>query len=84
MAAGCAGPGAPPLVWDTERQYTRERLEVYYLSHSAKPVGEEQLTEARTAACRAAAAVFTSTVLLHLPVTAVLSRICMRFYMQWR
>jgi hypothetical protein len=40
-----AGPEAPPLVWDTEQQYTRERLDVYYMSHSGKPISEEQLTE---------------------------------------
>jgi hypothetical protein len=40
-----AGPEAPPLVWDTEQQYTRDRLDVYYLSHSGKPISEEQLTE---------------------------------------
>ena len=40
-----AGPEAPPLVWDTEQQYTRDRLDVYYMSHSGKPISEEQLTE---------------------------------------
>jgi hypothetical protein len=32
-------------VWDTEQQYTRDRLDVYYMSHSGKPISEEQLTE---------------------------------------
>jgi hypothetical protein len=32
-------------VWDTEQQYTRDRLELYYLSHSGKPISEEHLTE---------------------------------------
>ncbi len=36
------------MEWDSEGQYTRERVEVYYLSHSAKPVGEDQLTEVLT------------------------------------
>ncbi len=32
-------------MWDTEQQYTRDRLDVYYMSHSGKPISEEQLTE---------------------------------------
>ena len=36
---------APPLHWDEERHYTRSRLELYYLSHAAKPLHLEQLTE---------------------------------------
>ena len=36
---------APPLQWDSERAYTRSTIETYYLSHAAKPLGLEQLTE---------------------------------------
>ena len=48
-----AGPDAPPLVWDTEHQYTRDQLDVYYMSHSGKPISEEQLTEVGPATWRA-------------------------------
>lgn len=40
------GPEAPPLEWDVERSYGREAIEVYYLSHAARPIGREALTEA--------------------------------------
>lgn len=36
---------APPLQWDSEHAYTRSNIETYYLSHAAKPLGLEQLTE---------------------------------------
>ena len=36
---------APPLDWDTERQYTRSNLELYYLAYAAKPLSLQQLTE---------------------------------------
>ena len=36
---------APPLDWDTEHQYTRNQLELYYLAHAAKPLSLQQLTE---------------------------------------
>ena len=36
---------APPLQWDSERAYTRGTIEAYYLSHAAKPLALEQLTE---------------------------------------
>lgn len=39
--------GAPSLQWDSERAYTRSNIEVYYLSHAAKPLGLEQLTQVR-------------------------------------
>lgn len=39
------GPGAPPLEWDEAGAYRRDALEVYYLSHAAQPLSEEQLTE---------------------------------------
>ena len=38
-------PDAPPLEWDDEHHYTRDRLELYYLSHAAKPLPLDQLTE---------------------------------------
>ncbi len=40
-------PDAPPLDWDDEHQYTRDRLRLYYLSHAARPLPLEQLTEVR-------------------------------------
>ena len=36
---------APPLEWDTQGEYTRGSIEVYYLSNAAKPLDAEQLTE---------------------------------------
>ena len=36
---------APPLQWDSEHAYVRSNIETYYLSHAAKPIGLEQLTE---------------------------------------
>lgn len=38
---------APPLQWDSEHAYTRSKIETYYLSHGAKPLGLEQLTQVR-------------------------------------
>lgn len=32
------GPEAPPLEWDTAREYTRDRVELYYLAHAGKPL----------------------------------------------
>ena len=40
------GPGAPPLQWDSENAYGRDRLEVYYLSHATQPLALGPLTEA--------------------------------------
>jgi hypothetical protein len=40
------GPDAPPLEWDSEKQYTRDAIEVYYLAHAAPPLGREDLVEA--------------------------------------
>ncbi|KAI7844146.1 hypothetical protein COHA_002281 [Chlorella ohadii] len=40
------GPEAPPLDWDSQREYSRDRIEVYYLSHAATPLSLDQLTEA--------------------------------------
>lgn len=40
-------PDAPPLDWDDEHQYTRDKLELYYLSHAARPLPLEQLTEVK-------------------------------------
>ncbi len=43
------GPEAPPLDWDSQREYSRDRIEVYYLSHAATPLSLDQLTEVRGA-----------------------------------
>ena len=37
---------APPLEWDIERQYTRDTIEVYYLSYAANPMDRDGLIEA--------------------------------------
>jgi hypothetical protein len=39
-------PGAPALPWDTEKQYTRPRLRLYYCSNVGTVLKEEQLVEA--------------------------------------
>lgn len=38
-------PSSPPLVWDTEQEYTRERVELYYLTNAATPLSLDKLTE---------------------------------------
>eukprot|EP00891_Asterochloris_glomerata_P002794 jgi/Astpho2/2794/gw1.00050.278.1_t len=38
-------PMASPLEWDEQHNYTRERLELYYLSHAATPLKQQELTE---------------------------------------
>jgi len=38
-------PDAPPLAWDAAAEYTRRRLELYYLAHAADPLGEDALAE---------------------------------------
>lgn len=38
---------APPLEWDTERAYTRERIEVYYLSHATNALALADVAEVR-------------------------------------
>ena len=40
------GEDAPELAWDTEHQYTRSSVEVYYLSNAAKAIDRNQLIEA--------------------------------------
>ena len=40
-------PEAEPLVWDSEKMYTRARLEVYYLTYAATPLPLNSLTEVR-------------------------------------
>jgi tetratricopeptide (TPR) repeat protein len=41
------GPDAPPLSWDAEdNRYTRDALEIYYLSNSARPIARNELIEA--------------------------------------
>lgn len=39
------GPEAPPLEWDSRGEYSRQNIEVYYLSHAATPLSLDQLTE---------------------------------------
>ena len=39
------GPEAPPLPWDSKGVYTRDRVEVYYLAHAAKPLTFEAVAE---------------------------------------
>ena len=38
-------PDAPQLPWDVKGAYTRDALELFYLSHATKPLGLDQLTE---------------------------------------
>ena len=33
--------------WDTEHDYQRDNLQLYYLSHAARPLPVDQLTEVR-------------------------------------
>ncbi|KAF5838388.1 hypothetical protein DUNSADRAFT_2924 [Dunaliella salina] len=40
------GEDAPPLEWDTERAYSRDRVLLLYLSNTGKPLSQGQLTEA--------------------------------------
>ena len=40
-------PDAPPLQWDAAGEYTRARLELYYLAHAAAPLGLDALSEVR-------------------------------------
>ncbi|BDA47917.1 Tetratricopeptide repeat protein 4 [Coccomyxa sp. Obi] len=39
-------PEAPPLEWDRDHEYTRSRLETYYLSHAAEALASGELAEA--------------------------------------
>ena len=38
-------PDAPPLAWDPQEQYSRDVIELYYLSHAAAPLPVDKLTE---------------------------------------
>ena len=38
-------PDVPQLPWDAAGAYTREPLELFYLSHATKPLGLDQLSE---------------------------------------
>lgn len=38
-------PSAEPLAWDSGNAYTRDRLEVYYMSYAATPLPLDKLTE---------------------------------------
>lgn len=40
------GKESPPLDWDTQKHYTRKNIEVYFLTHAAKPIDKDALTEA--------------------------------------
>ncbi|GAX82003.1 hypothetical protein CEUSTIGMA_g9431.t1 [Chlamydomonas eustigma] len=37
------GPDTPPLSWDSKGEYTRDRVELYYLSYAGRPLDREQL-----------------------------------------
>jgi len=39
------GPDAEPLKWDKDKTYSRERLQVFYLSNAASPLAVDKLTE---------------------------------------
>ena len=39
-------PDAPPLPWDDDRAYTRDRVELYYLSYATQPLSLPDLAEA--------------------------------------
>jgi hypothetical protein len=32
------GPDMPPLEWDPEQEYSRERVQLYYLSNAGQPL----------------------------------------------
>ena len=38
-------PDAPLLAWDPQRQYSRDAIELYYMSHAAAPLPVDKLTE---------------------------------------
>eukprot|EP00877_Chromochloris_zofingiensis_P013621 jgi/Chrzof1/8512/Cz03g13240.t1 len=40
------GPDAPPLEWDKDQEYTRDRVELYYLANSGRPLSQDQLVSA--------------------------------------
>lgn len=37
------GDSAPSLIWDTRHEYSRKRVELYYLSNAAKPLSKNQV-----------------------------------------
>lgn len=39
------GSSAPPIDWDTAREYTREKIAVFYLSHAGTVLREEQIVD---------------------------------------
>ena len=40
------GPGAPPLPWDAAGEYSRPRVELYYLANAGRPLTHDQLVQA--------------------------------------
>lgn len=40
------GPDSPPMVWDTHRNYSRERVELYYLGNAGPALTQQQLVSA--------------------------------------
>ena len=51
MPRACAwlqmfGPDAPPLEWDEKGEYSRSKVELYYLAHAGKELSKEQLVSA--------------------------------------
>ncbi len=41
----CPTLQAPPLPWDTEHAYRRDTVELWYLSHAARPLDVDHLIE---------------------------------------
>jgi hypothetical protein len=58
------GPEAPPLPWDTDQEYSRERVELYYLSNAGQPL--QQVSTAFVTALASASSVCSQTVSLQL------------------
>jgi hypothetical protein len=45
------GPDAELLKWDKDRVYSRDRLQVFYLSNAATPLAVDKLTEVLLSLC---------------------------------
>jgi hypothetical protein len=39
------GDAAPPIEWDSAREYTRDAISVFYLSHAGTVLREDQIVE---------------------------------------
>ncbi|KAF6259158.1 hypothetical protein COO60DRAFT_1622080 [Scenedesmus sp. NREL 46B-D3] len=40
------GPDMPPLEWDADQEYSRQRVQLYYLSNAGQPLKQNQLVDA--------------------------------------